>query len=245
MSLTDVGMLIDQSTCVACEACTLECKLIYNTTKGLFRTKIKTVETGEYPDVIKVFNKKACMHCQDAQCVASCPTNACHKNDDGLTVIDDRTCINCNYCIANCPFQTIVYDRSRSIMEKCSLCDTRIEKGLDPFCSRVCTTKAIQYGSRAKMVSLGRQRVNDLKEQGYEDAYLYGETEMGGTRVLMVLQHSPEKYNLPVNPQQSMGSQVWKYLISPYGGVAALAGALAMVYNYGYNKKVLPPTDDE
>ncbi len=244
MSVYDVGMLVDMSTCAACEACTLVCKDIYCTTKSVFRSKIKTVESGEYPDVIKAFNKKACMHCADAQCVASCPTKACHKNDDDLTVIDERTCIQCNYCVANCPFQTITYDRSKSIMEKCSLCDTRIEKGLEPFCSAVCTTKAIQYGNRAEMISLGRQRVNELKEQGYEDACLYGEDEMGGTRVLMVLQHSPEKYDLPVNPQQSMGSQIWKYLVSPYGGVMALAGGLAMLYNYASNKKLLSGDDE-
>lgn len=241
MSLVDVGMLVDQSICVNCEACTLVCKDIYDTTPSIFRTKIKTVETGDYPDVVKVFNKKACMHCEDAQCVASCPVKACHKNDDGLTVIDERTCIQCNYCVANCPFGTITYDRSKSLMEKCSLCDTRMEKGLEPFCSAVCGTHAIKFGSRAEMVSLGRKRVEELKEQGFEDAYLYGEDEMGGTRVLLVLQHSPEKYDLPVNPQQSLGSQIWKYLVTPYGGIAALAGAGAMLYNYAANKRMIPP----
>lgn len=245
MSIVDVGMLVDLSRCANCEACTLVCKDIYNTTPTIFRTKIKTVESGEFPDVIKTFNKKACMHCADAQCVAACPVKACRKNDEGLTVIDERICIQCNYCVANCPFGTITYDRSRSIMEKCSLCDTRVEKDLEPFCAGVCTTNAIKYGTRAKMVSVGSKRVKELQEQGYEDACLYGETEMGGTRVLMVLQHSPEKYDLPVDPQISAGSRVWKYLISPYGGIMALAGALALLYNYASNKRILPPVKDD
>ena len=245
MSKADVAMLIDQSICVNCESCTLVCKDIYNTTKGVFRTKIQTVESGEYPDVVKVYNRKSCMHCNDAPCVASCPTKACYKNDDDLTVIDERTCIECNYCYANCPFQAITYDRSKGLMEKCSLCDTRIEKNLEPFCSMVCNTKAIKYGSRAEMMSYGNKRVSDLKDNGYEDAYLYGVDEMGGTRVFYVLQHSPEKYDLPVDPQQSAGSQIWKYLVSPFGGIAALAAAGALLFNYGSNKRILSGKEDD
>lgn len=237
MAIADFAMLVDQSRCANCEACTLVCKQIYSTTKGVFKTKIHTIENGSYPDVVTVFNKKACMHCTDARCVISCPTNACHKTGDGLTVIDERICIGCNYCAGNCPFGAITFDRAKNIMEKCSMCNTRVEKGLKPFCAEVCTAKVISFGARAAMVDAGKKRVAALKQQGYEDAYLYGEDELGGLRVLLVLQHGPEKYNMPVDPGVPVGTRIWKYLISPLGGIAALAAAVGLLANYAGNRK--------
>lgn len=237
MAIADFAMLVDSSLCVNCEACTLVCKQIYGTTQGIFKTKIHTHEHGAYPDVTTVYNKKACMHCTEAGCVNSCPTGACHKTDDGLTVIDDRTCILCNYCAGNCPYGAITFDRSRSIMDKCSLCNNRIERGLAPFCAEVCTSKTITFDARAKLVDAGKKRVSMLKEQGFEEANLYGESELGGLRVLLVLQHSPDKYGLPVEPEVPLGTRMWKYLVSPFGGVAALAAVAALIYNYSNSKK--------
>lgn len=101
--VNDMCMLVDQSLCAGCGACTAVCKQVHDVTKGLFRTKIRQRETGSYPDTISVFHKQACLHCTSAACVAACSTGACHKTEDGLTLIDQRTCIACNYCIANCP----------------------------------------------------------------------------------------------------------------------------------------------
>lgn len=237
MAIVDQTMLVDQSLCINCDACTLVCKQIYETTKDIFRTQIDTYEHGTYPEAIEVFNKKACMHCSDALCVISCPTKAMHKNEDGLTVFDERICISCNYCIANCPYGVITFDRTKGIMEKCSLCDKRVENGLVPFCASVCSPKAIKYGSRPQMIADGNARVKMLKDQGYEEANLYGVDQFGGLRVLLVLQYSPEKYNLPAMTEVPVSKKVLQYLLSPLGGVAALAAVGALIHNYASNKK--------
>jgi Fe-S-cluster-containing dehydrogenase component len=237
MAIASHVMLVDQSLCINCDACTLVCKDIYGTTKGIYRTQIDNYEHGEYPEVIEVYNKKACMHCTDALCVISCPTKAMHKNEDGLTVFDERICISCNYCVANCPYGVITFDRTKGIMEKCSLCDKRVEKGLVPFCAEVCTPKAIKYGSRAQMIAAGNARVKMLKDQGYEEAGLYGVDEFGGLGVMLVLQHTPDKYNLPAMTEAPVGKKVLQYLLAPLGGVAALAAVGALIYNYTDNKK--------
>jgi formate dehydrogenase iron-sulfur subunit len=160
-----------------------------------------------------------------------------HKNEDGLTVFDERICISCNYCVANCPYGVITFDRTKGIMEKCSLCDKRVEKGLVPFCAEVCTPKAIKYGSRAQMIAAGNARVKMLKDQGYEEAGLYGVDEFGGLGVMLVLQHTPDKYNLPAMTEAPVGKKVLQYLLAPLGGVAALAAVGALIYNYTDNKK--------
>lgn len=237
MAIADHAMLVDQSLCINCDACTLVCKQIYSLTDDIYRTQIDTYEHGTYHESIEVFNKKACMHCKEALCVISCPTGAMHKNDDDLTVFDERTCISCNYCVANCPYEVITFDRTRGIMEKCSLCDKRVENGLEPFCYTVCSPHAIKYGSRPAMIAEGNQRVQMLKAQGFEEANLYGVDEFGGLRVLLVLQYTPDKYNLPAETEVPMSKRVMKYLLSPLGGVAAVAAIGALIYNYTSNKK--------
>lgn len=82
-----------------------------------------------------------------------------------------------------------------------------------------------------------------LKGQGYEEANLYGESVLGGLRVLLVLQHNPSKYGLLVEPEVKVGVQIWKYLIKPFGGVASLAAIGGLVYNYASNKRVISKKD--
>ena len=87
------------------------------------------------------------------------------------------------------------------------------------------------------MIAAGNQRVQMLKAQGFEEANLYGVDEFGGLRVLLVLQYTPDRYNLPAETEVPAGSRVLKYLISPFGGIAALAAVGALIYNYASNKK--------
>ncbi len=230
------AMLVDQSLCVGCEACTAVCKQIYNLSKGVFRTKINSREDGSFPQTAMLYNKKACMHCKEAACVMACPTRACHKNELGLTVIDHRLCIECNYCVANCPFGAISFDRGRNLIEKCSLCTTRVAADLEPLCSEVCTSRIIKYGERDDMLEIARKRVRELRDQGHQDANIYGENELGGLRLLYVLQDSPDKYGLPVNPQISLGLQIWRYV--PLGPAVLIAAGVVLGANYLYSRKI-------
>lgn len=47
-----------------------------------------------------------------------------------------------------------------------------------------------------------------------------------------------------VAPQVKVGTRIWKHLISPYGGVAALAAIGGLVYNYANSKKSIFKEDD-
>ncbi len=179
----DYTMLFDESICVECEACTVTCKQIYEPAHGVYRTKMQQFDTGEYPNSISVFNKHACYHCHEAACLMACPTGAIHKSEEGLTVINDDICINCNWCASNCPFGYIAPDRDNGVMEKCSLCEERLRAGKETLCLESCTTRAIKTGSRDEMLAYAKNRVNQLKEQGYDEANVYGNDQLGGLRL--------------------------------------------------------------
>jgi formate dehydrogenase iron-sulfur subunit len=74
------------------------------------------------------------------------------------------------------------------------------------------------------LVAEARQRVTELKSNGYSNAYLYGENELGGLHVLYILNDSPEIYGLPESPKVATQNQIYKWLagIATAGVVAAL-----------------------
>lgn len=111
-----------------------------------------------------------CNHCDNPPCVRACPTKATFKNDDGIIMMDFHRCIGCRFCMAACPYgsrsfnwrdprgskdgvpfiKTINYEfptRMRGVVEKCSFCDLRVKKGLQPLCVEACgDTKAMYFG---------------------------------------------------------------------------------------------------
>jgi hypothetical protein len=59
------------------------------------------------------------------------------------------------------------------------------------------------FGPRDDLIKRGHRRINQLKARKLNpapDAYLYGENELEGTHVLMLLKFRTETYGLPVNP---------------------------------------------
>ncbi|SET07665.1 formate dehydrogenase iron-sulfur subunit [Natronincola peptidivorans] len=236
MSYENTAMLVDESLCTGCNACTVVCKQLYKLPHGVFRTKINRLSFGAYPEVKDYFDKRACFHCTDAACVKACPTGACQKDENGLTMINSSLCITCNWCVNNCPFNAVQPDRANGTIEKCTLCSGRIKKDQEPFCAEACTTRAVKFGTRGEMLQLGKKRVSELKSQGYTNAYLYGDYELNGLKVLTVLTDEPEKYNLPRNPKIPISLQIWKGI--PFKPLVLAAGGAALAFNALHTRKV-------
>jgi Fe-S-cluster-containing dehydrogenase component/formate-dependent nitrite reductase membrane component NrfD len=140
---------------------------------------VKYIEKGEYPNTRRHFTVLRCNHCDDAPCVAICPTQALFKRKDGIVDFDTSRCIGCKSCMQACPYDALYIDPLEHTAQKCNFCAHRVDAGLKPACEIVCPETAIVSGdlddphsSISQLVA--REPVHVRKpEQGTEPKLFY------------------------------------------------------------------------
>ncbi len=170
------AMVIDQTKCRGCGQCTLACQAYNDTPPDIEWNRV--IETGEVGGQ-KTFIPVPCMHCNDAPCVNICPVGATYHRADGIVMMDYDRCIGCRYCEIACPYgsrsfnweefdddnpavptygQPQVARRPRGVVEKCTFCFQRIDRGLEmglrpgvdqaatPACVVACPLGARKFG---------------------------------------------------------------------------------------------------
>jgi Fe-S-cluster-containing dehydrogenase component/formate-dependent nitrite reductase membrane component NrfD len=140
------GFVIDHRRCIGCHACTVACKEENQVPLGAFRTWVKYVERGTFPDTRRYFAVLRCNHCDAAPCVAICPTRALYRRADGIVDLDGDRCIGCKSCMQGCPYDALYIDPDTRTAAKCHYCAHRVEVGLAPACVIVCPEEAIVAG---------------------------------------------------------------------------------------------------
>src|SRR6266496_5778519 len=138
--------VIDQTRCIGCHACTTACKSENEVPLSVTRTYVKSVDVGVFPQARRAFQVTRCNQCEDAPCVAACPTGAMFTRPDGIVDFDKGACIGCKACMAACPYDAIFINPEDHSAEKCNFCAHRIDAGLEPACVVVCPTQAILVG---------------------------------------------------------------------------------------------------
>ena len=141
-----LGFLLDSDNCIGCHACTVACKSEHDVPLGVNRTWVKYIETGTFPDVTRKFSVMRCNQCDDAPCMAICPTSALFRADNGVVDFQDDNCIGCKSCMNACPYDALYINPETNTAHKCNMCNHRIEVGLEPSCQIVCPTEAITIG---------------------------------------------------------------------------------------------------
>lgn len=159
------GMVLNVDRCIGCYTCVVACKMCYGTRPGVDYNGVAKVEWGEYPDAHQRFRLTMCMHCENAPCVAACPTKATTQTAEGAVIMDYDTCIGCGACIDACPYNQrhLVADDETNfegtvlpceeeaaarlnVVEKCIFCYTRAQSGGKPMCSIHCPSQCRVFG---------------------------------------------------------------------------------------------------
>lgn len=144
--MSQFAFVLDQRKCIGCHACTVACKVEHGVELGVFRTWVKYVETGTFPDADRHFSVMRCNQCTDAPCVEICPVKALYKREDGIVDFDADRCIGCKACMNACPYDALHIDPNEGTAAKCNFCAHRVDEGLQPACEVVCPTTAIVSG---------------------------------------------------------------------------------------------------
>ena len=140
------GFVIDNRKCIGCHACSTACKSENEVPLGVYRTWVKYVETGQFPNNRRHFQVTRCNHCANPPCARICPTQAMYQRDDGIVEFDNSVCIGCKACMQACPYDAIYIDPETDTAAKCHFCAHRTDIGLEPACVVVCPEHAIIAG---------------------------------------------------------------------------------------------------
>lgn len=105
-----LAMVIDLQKCTGCGACTIVCKNENNVQDGILWANKISKTTGKFPNVRYDYLPTLCNHCEKAPCVKVCPTQAMHKDENGITMHDTEKCVGCRYCMVACPYKVISYN---------------------------------------------------------------------------------------------------------------------------------------
>ena len=101
------GFAIDQRTCIDCHACTVACKTEHEVPVGQFRTWVKYVDQGTFPNSTRDFGVMRRNQCTDAPSVRIWPTKALFEREDGIVDVDRERCIGGKSCLQGCPTHSI------------------------------------------------------------------------------------------------------------------------------------------
>ncbi len=140
------GFVVDNRICIGCHACSVACKAENQVPLGVFRTWVKSVETGRYPGTRRHFQVTRCNQCDNPPCVAICPVRALYRRRDGIVDFDSSRCIGCRACHQACPYDAIYTDPDRGTAAKCHYCAHRVDVGMEPACVVACPSHAILAG---------------------------------------------------------------------------------------------------
>ncbi len=186
--------LCDVERCIDCNGCVVACKEGNQVPVGINRRRVITIGEGK-PGEKSI--SVACMHCSDAPCIAVCPVDAIYQREDGIVLVNKKTCIGCGYCFMACPFGAPQFPSgkvfgARGAMDKCTFCaggpektfsdaekrlygQNRIAEGKVPLCAAMCATKALMAGDANVIADAYRKRVfargSGANAWGWDRAY--------------------------------------------------------------------------
>ena len=154
-------LMIYPDRCTGCHNCELACAFFHD---GEFRLPAARIHVHSW-EMEGISVPTTCEQCEDAPCVAVCPTGSMHADPGRNRVAwEEARCIGCRMCTLACPFGAVVYETSRRRILKCDLCDG------SPECVTFCPTSAIEYVDENVAMRARRKYVAGELKKSYAEA---------------------------------------------------------------------------
>jgi formate dehydrogenase iron-sulfur subunit len=203
------GFFIDTTRCIACKACQVACKQWnnlpaeetknhgdYQNPPDLSSSTYKTVRFSE--EIIDgklrwLFFPDQCRHCLIPPCLLwAQDSSAIYQDEDTGAVI--YTAATDNLAAADvigvCPYD-IPRSDNKGLLAKCTMCNDRVQKGMEPACVKTCPTGTMNFGELKEMQAMAVERLEKVKSV-YPDARLLDQDEV---RVIFLTAFAPENYH--------------------------------------------------
>lgn len=151
--MTQLGFYFDQTRCTGCHTCAVACKDWHDIDAGPASwMRVRTLESGTFPEVFVAFLASPCYHCAEPPCAAVCPVDAIAKAEpNGIVVVDRDKCLGnreCDtLCRKACPWDAPQFgSETDAKMQKCELCRERLDDGRQTVCVDACPMYALDVG---------------------------------------------------------------------------------------------------
>lgn len=191
-TVKQVGILVDVTRCTGCNQCVQACTEVNHlgALEYLPQQSPDGLSARRWSSIVESpeggFVRKFCRHCLEPACVSACPVGAMYRTPEGAVLYDSQKCMGCRYCMMACPFGIPRYewDSPAPLVQKCTLCYSRIQQGQLPACVETCPEQVLTFGERSELLALANQRIQEAAH-----TYLpkvYGAQEVGGTAIIYI-----------------------------------------------------------
>ncbi|MBI2067715.1 MAG: 4Fe-4S dicluster domain-containing protein [Deltaproteobacteria bacterium] len=222
--MTRWGMVIDLDKCSACQACVVACQSENNVAppnqelheqgRSIHWIRVLPTFEGTFPHFRMRLFPLPCLHCDNPPCTKVCPVSATYKSEEGIIGQIFSRCIGCRYCTTACPYTVREFNwkkpvwpeemkpirnrdvsiRPKGVVEKCTLCTHRLQKGREkarvegremipedyiPACVEVCPSQAMIFGdlddpeSEVSKLVRSRRAFRLMEDLGTEPKVIY------------------------------------------------------------------------
>lgn len=152
----------DATACVGCHCCEAACNEQNGNPPSVKWRRVGELEGGQFPQTLQMFNSMSCNHCLEPACLQGCPTNSYIKLANGIVYHEDESCIGCQYCTWNCPYEVPVFHKERGIVTKCHMCHEKLAVNQTPACVQACPAGAIMI----EKVTISAWREEEMVKTG-------------------------------------------------------------------------------